>query len=122
MTTINANKSEILPKLLRTLVISLSQLSQTDVELNALVGEINLFRGNLDHLEIEALSTALDKAGFLAHGYYMEEKKGPAIQIPEMVSILKEELDHLATQERLMDKTSSQLLDFSSYFETLAAR
>jgi hypothetical protein len=120
MTTINASKSEILSKLLRTLVISLSQLGQTDVDLNTLIGEINLFRGNLDHLEVEKLSDALDKAGFLAHGYYMEDKKGPAQAIPETISILKEELDNLVTQERLMGKTSAELLHFSSYFEKLA--
>lgn len=120
MTIINAAKSEILPKLLRTLVISLSQLGQTDVELNVLIGEINLFRGNLEHLEVEKLSEALDKAGFLAHGYYLEDKKGPSQAIPETVSILKEELDHLVTQEKLMGKTSSELFHFSYYFEKLA--
>ncbi len=120
MTIINATQSEILPKLLRNLVISLSQLGQTDVDLNALIGEINLFRGNLEHLEVEKLSEALDKAAFLAHGYYMDEKKGPAQAIPETILILKEELDHLVTQQRLMGKTSSELFYFSRYFEKLA--
>ena len=69
MTTIDASKSELLPQLLRKLVIGLTQLSNADLELQQVVTKLNLLRGNLIELPVEEAANALDHSANLIQGY-----------------------------------------------------
>jgi len=122
MTTIDASKSELLPQLLRKLVIGLTQLSNADLELQQVVTKLNLLRGNLIQLPVEETSNALDHSASLIQGYNLKEFKGNefVVSLPEIIEVLKDELDHLALSAKAMGKTASELLFFTNLFNRLA--
>jgi len=122
MTTIDASKSELLPQLLRKLVIGLTQLSNADLELQQVVTKLNLLRGNLIELPVEEAANALDHSANLIQGYNLKEFKGNefVVPLPEIIEVLKDELDHLALSAKAMGKTASELLFFTNLFNRLA--
>ena len=122
MTTIDASKSELLPQLLRKLVIGLTQLSNADLELQQVVTKLNLLRGNLIELPVEETANALDHSANLIQGYNLKEFKGNefVVPLPEIIEVLKDELDHLALSAKAMGKTASELLFFTNLFNRLA--
>ena len=122
MTTIDASKSELLPQLLRKLVIGLTQLSNADLELQQVVTKLNLLRGNLIQLPVEETANALDHSASLIQGYNLKEFKGNefVVSLPEIIEVLKDELDHLALSAKAMGKTASELLFFTNLFNRLA--
>lgn len=121
MTIIDASKSQLLPQLLRKLVIALTQLSSADIDLQKICNQLNLSRGNLSNLNVEELMFSLDKAAHLAQGYSLKEFKDNELvsSLPHLIPALKDELDHIVAKAKLSGKTASELFLYSSSFENL---
>ena len=124
MTTIDASKSQVLPQLFRKLVIALSQLSNADVEMHQVITKLNLLRGNLVQLPVEETLAAVDTAAHLVQGYELGEMKADEFtkSLPQVIEGIKDELDYLLTEARILGKTSSELLGFARFFEKLAGK
>lgn len=124
MTTIDASKSQLLPQLLRKLVIALTQLSSADIELQQINTKLNLSRGNLSTLNVEDLMASLDKASHLAQGYNLKEfdSNEYVAELPHVIMALKDELDNLVTEARINAKTASEIFSIANLFSKMAER
>ncbi len=124
MTIIDASRSQILPQLFRKLAIALTQLSNADIEMHQVITKINLLRGNLSQLPVEEALGVIDAATHLVHGYQLNDIKSNEFthSLPEIIEGIRDELDHLLTEAKILGKSSSELLGFARYFEKLAGK
>lgn len=120
MTLINITKSEVLPEMLRRLVLGLSVLSGADAGLKRIIAELNVLRASPLAVDANKLLDLTEKSKEIVQSYPIKHAGEEVKELPKVLITIKTETEDLLTENKL--KTSENILNFASYFEKLAVK
>lgn len=120
MGLINITKSEVLPEMLRRLVLGLSILSSADTELKRIIAELNVLRASPLAVDGNKLLDLTEKAKEIVQSYPIKQAGEEAKELPKVLLTIKMETEDLLTESKL--KLADSILEFANNFEKLAIK
>lgn len=120
MSLINITKSEVLPEMLRRLVLGLSVLSSADTELKRIIAALNVMRASPLAVDANKLLDITEKSKDIVQSYPLKNAGEEVKELPKILMTIKTEIDDFLTESRL--KTAQDILNLANKFQKLATK